>query len=127
MPLLLDALYLLALAVLSPWLVWRAVATGRYRRDLGAKLLGRVHVPNPDRKPVAWFHGVSVGEIHLLATVVAAFRKRHPDWLVVVSATTDTGLDEARKRFADSSVIAYPRSEERRVGKECRSRWAPDD
>jgi 3-deoxy-D-manno-octulosonic-acid transferase len=108
MPLLLDALYLLALAVLSPWLVWRAIATGRYRRDLAAKLLGRVRVPNTDRKPVAWFHGVSVGEIHLLATVVAAFRKRHPDWLIVVSSTTDTGLDEARKRFADLPVIAYP-------------------
>ena len=108
MPLLLDALYLLALAVLSPWLVWRAVATGRYRRDLGAKLLGRVHVPNPDQKPVAWFHGVSVGEIHLLATVVAAFRGRHPGWVVVVSSTTDTGLAEARTRFADLSVVPYP-------------------
>jgi 3-deoxy-D-manno-octulosonic-acid transferase len=108
MPLLLDALYLLALAVLSPWLVWRAVATGRYRRGLGAKLLGRVRVPNPDGKPVAWFHGVSVGEVHLLGTLAAAFRKRHPDWLVVVSSTTDTGLDEARKRFAELPVIAYP-------------------
>jgi 3-deoxy-D-manno-octulosonic-acid transferase len=108
MPLLLDALYLLALAVLSPWLVWRAVSTGRYRRDLGAKLLGRIRVPNPDGKPVAWFHGVSVGEVHLLGPLVAAFRKRHPDWLIVVSSTTDTGLDEARKRFAESPVIAYP-------------------
>ncbi len=108
MPLLLDALYLLALAVLSPWLVWRAAATGRYRRDLGAKLLGRVDVPNPDGKPVAWFHGVSVGEVHLLGPLVTAFRKRHPDWLVVVSSTTDTGLEEARKRFADLPVIAYP-------------------
>jgi 3-deoxy-D-manno-octulosonic-acid transferase len=107
MPLVLDALYLLALAVLSPWLVWRAVATGRYRRDLAAKLLGRVRVPNPDRKPVAWFHGVSVGEIHLLATVVNAFRQRHPDWLVVVSSTTDTGLAEARK-LPGVAVIAYP-------------------
>src|SRR5262245_40274682 len=108
MPLLLDALYLLAVAALLPWLVWRAATTGRYRRDLPAKLLGRVSVPNPDGKPVAWFHGVSVGEVHLLGTIVAAFRKRHPDWLVVVSATTDTGLDEARKRFADLPVIAYP-------------------
>jgi 3-deoxy-D-manno-octulosonic-acid transferase len=108
MPVLLDALYLLLLALLSPWLVWRAATTGRYRRDLAAKLLGHVAVANPDGKPVAWFHGVSVGEVHLLGTVVAAFRKRHPDWLVVVSSTTDTGLDEARKRFADLPVIAYP-------------------
>jgi 3-deoxy-D-manno-octulosonic-acid transferase len=108
MSLLLDAAYLLVLALLSPWLVWRAAATGRYRRDLAGKLLGRVRVANPDNRPVAWFHGVSVGEVHLLATVVRAFRERHPDWLVVVSTTTDTGLAEARTRFADLPVIPYP-------------------
>src|SRR5262245_15587863 len=106
--LLLDLVYLLALLVLSPWLVWRSVATGRYRRDLVAKLLGRVSVPNPHKKPVAWFHAVSVGEVNLLGTLVPAFRKRHPDWLVLVSSTTDTGLAEARRRFPDLAVIAWP-------------------
>ncbi len=106
MSFLFDLFYLLAVVVLSPWLVWRAVRTGRYRRDLPAKLFGRVSVPNPDRKPVVWFHGVSVGEIHLLVTVVAAFRKRHPGWLVVVSSTTDTGLAEARAKF--DAVVPYP-------------------
>ena len=93
-----DLLYLAALAVLSPWLVWRACATGRYRRDLLAKLVGPAPVPNPDRRPVAWFHAVSVGEVNLLGTLVPAFRARHPDWLVVVSSTTDTGLAEAGRR-----------------------------
>jgi 3-deoxy-D-manno-octulosonic-acid transferase len=105
---LLNALYLLALSLLSPWLLWRRVRTGRYRSGVAAKLLGRVTVENPQHKPVAWFHGVSVGEIHLLSTVVAAFRKRHPDWLVVVSSTTDTGVTEARNRFADLPVIPWP-------------------
>jgi 3-deoxy-D-manno-octulosonic-acid transferase len=108
MPLVLDVLYLFALLALSPWLVWRAAATGRYRRDLAAKLLGRVRVPNPHRKPVAWFHAVSVGEVNLLGTLVPAFRRRHPDWLVVVSSTTDTGLAEARRRFPDLAVIGWP-------------------
>src|SRR5205823_897353 len=30
------------------------------------------------------------------------------------------------RRAAPSGGVADPRSEERRVGKECRSRWAPD-
>ena len=106
MSLLFDLFYLLAVVVMSPWLAWRAARTGRYRRDLPAKLLGRISVPNPARRPVAWFHGVSVGEIHLLVTVVAAFRKRHPDWFVVVSSTTDTGLAEARAKF--DAVVPYP-------------------
>ena len=57
-----------------------------------------------------WFHGVSVGEIHLLRQVVAAFRKRRPDWECVISASTDTGLDEARRCFnnPDCKVIVWP-------------------
>jgi 3-deoxy-D-manno-octulosonic-acid transferase len=105
---LLDLVYGGVLALLSPWLVWRAVTTGRYRRELAAKLLGRVRAANPFGQPAAWFHAVSVGEVNLLGTLVPAFRKRHPDWLVVISSTTDTGLAEARKRFPDLPVIAWP-------------------
>ena len=105
---LLDLVYFLALACLSPWLTWRAVRTGRYRRELGAKFLGRVSIRNPHKKPVAWFHAVSVGEVNLLGTLVPAFQKRHPDWLVVVSSTTDTGLAEARNKFPGLDVIAWP-------------------
>ncbi len=108
MPLLFDLLYLCVLTLLAPWLALRAVRTGRYRRDLAAKLFGAAAVANPERKPVAWFHGVSVGEIHLLGVVVAAFRRRHPGWHVVVSSTTDTGLAEARARFPDCSVVPFP-------------------
>ena len=104
---LLDLLYLYALALLSPWLVWRAVRTGRYRNELAVKFLGRVRIRNPHKKRVAWFHAVSVGEVNLLGTLVPKFRKRHPDWLVVVSSTTDTGLAEARKKFSDLDVIAW--------------------
>lgn len=104
----LDLVYLIALFALSPWLAWRAARTGRYRAELAAKLLGRVTVRNPDARPVVWFHAVSVGEVNLLGTLVPAFRRAHPGWHVVVSATTDTGLAEARKRFADADVIAWP-------------------
>ncbi len=107
MRILLDLFYLLAGVLASPWLLWRAVHTGRYRQDLAAKLLGHVGVPASSAHTV-WFHGVSVGEIHLLVTLIAAFRKRHPDWRVVVSSTTDTGLSEARAKFADLTVIPYP-------------------
>jgi 3-deoxy-D-manno-octulosonic-acid transferase len=105
---LLDLVYALALLFLSPWLAWRALRTGRYRRELAAKLLGRVRVANPHRKQVAWFHAVSVGEVNLLGALVPAFKKRHPDWLVVVSSTTDTGLAEARKKFPHLAVVAWP-------------------
>jgi 3-deoxy-D-manno-octulosonic-acid transferase len=107
MPVLLNALYLAALTLLSPWLLWRSLRTGRYRRDLRAKLTGGVPEVPPG-EPVTWFHGVSVGEIHLLVTLVAAYRRRHPTRRVVVSSTTDAGLAEARKAFGDCVVVPYP-------------------
>jgi 3-deoxy-D-manno-octulosonic-acid transferase len=110
MPYLLNLLYLLVLAILSPWLGWRALRTGRYRRGLAARLLGRVAHPRLGMggDPVIWFHGVSVGEIHLLRSLVARFRERFPLWRCVVSTTTDTGHEEACKAFPDLPVIDWP-------------------
>jgi 3-deoxy-D-manno-octulosonic-acid transferase len=108
MPYLLDVLYLAGLLVLSPWLLYKALTTGKYRRGLWRKLTGSAVLLSGCPRPVAWFHGVSVGEIHLLRQVIAAFRQRYPDWECVVSTTTDTGFDEARRRFPDLHVFAWP-------------------
>ena len=104
---LLNCAYALALLLFSPLLLYRALTTGKYRRGLWRKLAGSAVSQNGDA-PCAWFHGVSVGEIHLLRQVVAHFRQRHPEWQCVVSATTDTGYDEARKRFPDLAVFFWP-------------------
>lgn len=103
----LDALYALALALASPWLVWRAWRTGRYRREVSAKLFGRLTIARADGRPCAWFHGVSVGEVHLLGPLVREFRAARPGWRVVASSTTDTGLAEARARFG-ADVFPFP-------------------
>jgi 3-deoxy-D-manno-octulosonic-acid transferase len=103
----LDLAYLTALIAASPWLAYRAIARGRYRRGLAARFFGGGGLPSTKR-PRAWFHGVSVGEVHLLRQVIAAFRARQPDWECVVSSSTDTGLDEARRCFPDLPVIVWP-------------------
>src|SRR5438067_10381603 len=104
MRILLDLLYLCALVFLFPWLLFKACTTGKYRRGLAAKLFGLAKTPEElarDPRPRVLFHGVSVGEIHLLRQVVAAFRQRHPEYACVLSTTTETGFDEARQRFPD--------------------------
>ncbi len=114
--------YLLALLLLSPWLLCKSITTGKYRRGMLAKFLGRVdhpllrdlstaRHPSPATRhptPIVWFHGVSVGEIHLLRQVVARFRQRRPDCACVISTTTETGYDEAREIFADLPVVLWP-------------------
>lgn len=102
----LDALYALGLTAASPWLAWRSFSRGRdgYRRLL------RGHPcpvrPGGDSAPLAWFHGVSLGEVNLLAPVIKAFRARHPGWRIGVTATTPAGMQEAQKRFAADSLVA---------------------
>ncbi len=107
---LMNFLYVLVLLLLSPWLLVRRWTAGKYRRGLAGRLLG--HVDHPlladDGRPVAWFHGVSLGEIHLLRPLVARFRERFPAWRCVVSTTTDTGYGEAVKSFPDLVIIDWP-------------------
>jgi 3-deoxy-D-manno-octulosonic-acid transferase len=107
---LLDVAYLLGLLLLSPWLVYRVLTTGRYRHGLRDKLLGLSpgHLVTLSTGQPVWFHGVSVGEVHLLRSVVAAYRRRQPGRPCVVSTTTDTGLAEARRCFPDLVVILFP-------------------
>ncbi|HEY7329033.1 MAG TPA: 3-deoxy-D-manno-octulosonic acid transferase [Gemmataceae bacterium] len=102
---LLDYVYLFVLSLLSPWLLYRAFRTGRYRRGLRDKLFGLREALPPG---AVWFHGVSVGEIHLLRQVIATFRRHYPDITCVLSTTTDTGYDEARRCFPDLFVFYYP-------------------
>src|SRR4051812_26912722 len=106
MPWLLNLAYLFALFLLSPWLLYRALRTGRYRRGLGDKLLGPGASVGPPG--AVWFHGVSVGEVHLLRQVVAVFRRRQPGRPCVISTTTETGFDEARRCFPDLPVFFFP-------------------
>jgi len=104
---LLNCVYLLILLLFSPWLTYKAITTGKYRRGLWRKMTGQALLRDGS-DPCAWFHGVSVGEIHLLRPVVAAFQKRHPNCDCVISTTTDTGYTEACKRFPDLHIFFWP-------------------
>lgn len=104
---LLDAFYLLALLVASPWLAWRSLRTGRYREGFGAKFLGLA----PERlgsAPCVWLHAVSVGEVNLLGTLLAELASERPKWQCVVSTTTKTGYVLARRRYPELAVFYCP-------------------
>jgi 3-deoxy-D-manno-octulosonic-acid transferase len=121
MPYLLNVIYLLGLLFLSPWLIYKALTTGKYRQGLKQKLLGSIEFAFPSSRPRIWFHGVSVGEIHLLRQVVTRFRLRHPECQVVISTTTDTGYAEASKYSTGVPVIYWPFDFSWAVGQALRS------
>jgi 3-deoxy-D-manno-octulosonic-acid transferase len=107
MPLLLNALYLVLLAVVSPVLAYRAVRSGKYRDGLSEKLLGKAPIRLGDR-PCVWFHAVSVGEVLLLKPIMKELARRRPGWEMVVSTTTPTGLAVARRAFPDLLTFYAP-------------------
>ena len=105
---LLNTVYLLLLTVLSPFIAWRIVRHGRYRRGIAEKLLGRLPQLH-DGRDVVWFHAVSVGEVIQLQKIVDEFRRQTANrFRVLVSTSTDTGFDLALKRFPDCQVTWFP-------------------
>jgi len=52
-----------------------------------------------DGRPVIWLHAVSVGEANAARPLVDEIRRRYPGHRVVISTTTRTGQELARKIF----------------------------
>lgn len=103
-----DCIWLLVFFVSLPWLAWRFVAKGKNRRGWKQKLFGAIAVSpkRPDTKRV-WLHAVSVGEVHLLKTLVSHLLEADPDLDLLISTTTETGYDRAVELFAESHQVCF--------------------
>ncbi len=107
MPYLLNLVYLLLLALCWPWLLYAAVRKKKYREGFAAKLLGRVP-RRQGRGTCIWLHAVSVGEVNVLGPLLMRLECEHPDWECVISTTTKTGFDLARRKYAPRTVFYCP-------------------
>jgi 3-deoxy-D-manno-octulosonic-acid transferase len=107
MPLALNLIYLAALLVFAPLLIYRWSRTGRYREGWGEKLRGEAPL-RIGNHPCLWFHAVSVGEVLLLRPLIREMSRRRPGWQIVVSTTTATGLAVARRTFPDLVTFYAP-------------------
>ena len=109
-------LYSLVLAagmlVSLPYWLYQILRHGKYRTGLGArmgKVPARLLAASTGAKPrVIWVHAVSVGEVLAISGLVEQMRNSLPDYLVLVSTTTDTGQELARKRFGEENVFYFP-------------------
>jgi len=104
---LLNLVYLALISVASPWLIYAALRKGKYRQGWSEKFLGRVPIRSGDR-PCIWLHAVSVGEIKLLAPLLAELAQRRPDVECVISTTTQTGRDLADKLYPEHTRFYCP-------------------
>ncbi len=102
-----DLLYGLAAATVGwPYLLYRRLTRGpsgtSWREYFGS-------IPSrPVSAHCVWIHAVSLGEINATRTIVAELHSRSPQTVVVISSTTRTGLDQARKLYPDLLVFRFP-------------------
>lgn len=103
----LNSLYFFAALAASPWLIYQALAKGKYREGFAEKLMGLVPPRESDR-PCFWLHAVSVGEVNLLEPLLAELDRRLPQWECVISTTTMTGYAQAKKKYAGRQICYAP-------------------
>jgi 3-deoxy-D-manno-octulosonic-acid transferase len=107
MPFALNVIYAAALVIFSPLLFYRWFRTGKYRDGWDEKFRG--HAPlRIGGQPCLWFHAVSVGEVLLLRPLVREMARRRPNWEVVISTSTSTGLAVARRTYPDLVTFYAP-------------------
>src|SRR5271165_3696102 len=96
-----------------PYWLYQIVRYGKYRRGFSerigkvpARLLGTSSAAESSR--VIWVHAVSVGEVLAVSGLVEQMRRSFPGRRVMVTTTTDTGQELARKRFGAENVFYFP-------------------
>ena len=99
--------YLVVIILASPFLIVSSIRNGKYRQGWGAKFLGLVPRSRND-KPCIWLHAVSVGEVNLLQPILTEISLKHPDWECVISTTTLTGMNLAKRKYSQYTVFYCP-------------------
>ncbi|MCB1085092.1 MAG: 3-deoxy-D-manno-octulosonic acid transferase, partial [Chlamydiia bacterium] len=100
-----TALVLFAL-LYFPKFLYDLVFHQKYRTSLRARLFPKG--PSIDKRPSIWLHGVSVGEIKALSTLIPHIKKTYPNGGIVVTTVTETGYAQAKRSFPDVSIEYLP-------------------
>jgi 3-deoxy-D-manno-octulosonic-acid transferase len=104
---LLNLAYLALLSVLSPWVLFRIIVQCKDRAGWREKLWGAV-APRESDRPCVWLHAVSVGEALQLQPVLDGLAAKWPGSEFVISTTTGTGHEVARRKYPQHRVIFAP-------------------
>jgi 3-deoxy-D-manno-octulosonic-acid transferase len=107
MPKLLDAAYLSALSISLPYWIYQSAQKGKYRQGWSERFFGAR--PTVDfARPRVWIHAVSLGEVLVAKQIVEDLAVRRPDVQILLSTTTDSGLQVAQSRIPIASVFRSP-------------------
>ena len=94
-----------------PYYAIKMALTGKYRKSMGPKfgLVRSSTFAEMKGSPRIWIHAVSVGEVTAAEPIVASLRTHFPEACIVLSTSTETGQDMARRIVTGAtSFIYYP-------------------
>ncbi|HML74886.1 MAG TPA: 3-deoxy-D-manno-octulosonic acid transferase [Anaerohalosphaeraceae bacterium] len=97
--------YFIGLILYGPVIIYRMIAQKRYRCGW-AQRLGKISRKYPDKKCI-WIHAVSVGEVNATRTLIDGLKTALPDYEIVISSTTDTGLARACTLYDKQHSVFY--------------------
>ena len=106
---LLYNIVLISLAItLLPIILIAFIIQPKFRAGFWEKI--GFYKANQEIKNSTIFHAVSVGETNAIKDLVNAYRKAHPEEIIIVTTTTRTGQEVAQKSFKDiaNQVTYYP-------------------
>ncbi len=109
MAILLNGLYFILLLFVSPLAFWKRWRHRRYQRGWRDRFFG----PNQATilsTPTAtvWLHAVSVGEVQVLRKLIETLESERPDLQLVISVSTDSGMDLATKLYSKHPLFFTP-------------------
>jgi 3-deoxy-D-manno-octulosonic-acid transferase len=109
--LLYSLLLAMALVLSLPYWLYQILRRGKYRTGFVARM-GRVPAGliagGSSRKRLIWVHAVSMGEVLAVSGLIEQMQRSFPEHRVLISTTTDTGQQLARKRFGAENVFNFP-------------------
>ncbi|HEX2695613.1 MAG TPA: glycosyltransferase N-terminal domain-containing protein, partial [Acidobacteriota bacterium] len=104
----------IALALYLPFYAFRMKVLKKDRVHLRERLaLGMEK--RPEGRDAVWIHAVSVGEVLSLQHLIRELKRRHPEWDIVFSTLTHTGIKVAREKLLEADRIFFVPLDFRRV------------
>jgi len=99
-----SLLFFLSFLLYLPLYVVRARLVRRESICLAPRL-GLGLKPAPSGRKTLWIHAVSVGEVLSLQSLVRKIKKEHPEWIVLFSSLTPSGLRLAREKLVEADRV----------------------
>lgn len=92
-----------------PYFFLKMLLTGKYKNSLGPKFgfVSSQLFKGMSGSPRIWVHAVSVGEVTAASPVIAALRSCFPDACIILSTSTETGQDMARRLVPEATAVIY--------------------